>query len=331
MSKRSIILDCDTGTDDAMAIILAALNPDIDVRAITVTHGNLPLENTLNNTLRVVQMLNANIPVYAGCSEPMVKKMLPGRVMNQVIQVQADSDTRVSKIHEPHLPLPDTTITPEKQHAVSFLVDTFRHERHTLVAIGPATNIGMALRMDPSIAENIDELVVMGGGVYCSNVTQSAEANFFWDPEAAEIMLRAKTKITIIPLDATTSALFSKQDGEDFKKIGTVPAIFFGDLIINFCERMEAIKLSNTADPNQFECAIHDALCILYLINSSILTDVRHQDAYVDFGGMYSDGQLLVDNRSYMDVKNNIHIAYKADKQLIKDLIIKILNCRYEF
>ena len=326
MDKRKIILDVDTGTDDAMAIIMAALSPDIELKALTCVHGNLPLPNTLDNTLRMVEMLGIDVPVYAGCAEPMVQRLRPGRMMNPVRQIQADTEGRASKIHEEHLPLPAPTIRPQEQHAVSFLVDTLRKEKLTLVAVGPATNVAMALRMDPSIAKNIEELVVMGGGVYCSNVTQSAEFNFFMDPDAAEIMLRADCKITVFPLDATTSALFSKKDGADFRAVGTRPAEFFGDLVIDFCQRMEDIRLSNTADPNQFECAIHDALCILYLIDPKIAPDIRRQSAYVDFSGGYADGALLVDRRSYMDLQGETYIAYKADKQRIKDLIIRILS-----
>ena len=326
MDKRKIILDVDTGTDDAMAIIMAALSPDIELKAITCTHGNLPLPNTVDNTLRVVEMLGIDVPVYSGCAEPMAQWLRPGRVMNPRRQHQVDSDGRVSMIHEEHLPLPEPTIRAEEKHAVSFLVDTFRKEKLTLVAVGPATNVAMALRMDPSIADNIEELVVMGGGVHCSNATQSAEFNFYLDPEAAEIMMRANCKITVFPLDATTSALFSIKDGEDIKAVGTEPAEFFSDLVIDFCRRMEAIRLSNTDDPNQFECAIHDALCILYLIDPKIATDLRRQSAFVDFSGGYADGALLVDTRSYMELMGETYIAYKADKQRIKDLIIEILS-----
>ena len=295
MDKRKIILDVDTGTDDAMAIIMAALSPDIELKAITCTHGNLPLPNTVDNTLRVVEMLGIDVPVYSGCAEPMAQWLRPGRVMNPRRQHQVDSDGRVSMIHEEHLPLPEPTIRAEEKHAVSFLVDTFRKEKLTLVAVGPATNVAMALRMDPSIADNIEELVVMGGGVHCSNATQSAEFNFYLDPE-------------------------------DIKAVGTEPAEFFGDLVIDFCRRMEAIRLSNTDDPNQFECAIHDALCILYLIDPKIATDLRRQSAFVDFSGGYADGALLVDTRSYMELMGETYIAYKADKQRINDLIIEILS-----
>jgi len=210
---RKIILDVDTGTDDAMAIILAALASDIDIRAITCVHGNLPLQNTVENTLRVVQMLGLDVPVYAGCPEPMVQRLIPGRAYNvrrRAAHQTGATDAAGKKVgaHEDYLPLPKAEIAAAETHAVSFLVETLRKEKLTVVAVGPQTNIAMALRMDPTIAENIEELVVMGGAVAVGNATQSAEANFFWDPEAASIMLKADTKITVLPLDATSLRFF---------------------------------------------------------------------------------------------------------------------------
>jgi len=324
---RKIILDVDTGTDDAMAIITAVLSSDIDLQALTVVHGNLPLPNTLENTLRVVQMLGADVPVYAGCPEPMVQKMLPGRTMNPRKQVQVmNDDYKATGLHEEHLPLPAATIKPQKMHAVSYLVETLREQKLTVLAVGPGTNVAMALRMDPSIAENIEELVIMGGGVRRTNATQAAEANFYWDPEAAAILLSAKTKITVLPLDATTSALFSKQDGEDFAAVGTEPAKFFGKLIVDFVARMNATGISNTEDPDQHNCAIHDALCVLYLIDPDIILEKRRESAFVDFSGGPADGMLIVDPRSYFEKLGDVTIAYKVDKERVKNLILSILK-----
>ena len=327
-SMRKIILDCDTGTDDAMAIIMAALSKDIDLSAITCVHGNLPLRNTLENTLRVVEMLGIDVPVYKGCPEPMVQHILPGRILNVRGQQQkrTDENGETARIHDEYLPLPKATIKEQPQHAVSFLVDTLRREKLTVVAVGPGTNVAMALRMDPSIAENIEELVIMGGGVSCSNISQAAEANFFWDPEAASILLSAKTKVTVFPLDATTSALFTEADGNDFRAVGGRAADFFGSLIVEFVQRMAKVGISNTADPDDHSCAIHDALCILYLIDPSFVTDIRHETAFVDVSGGFADGMLIVDRRSYFEKIGDVNIAYRVDKQKVKNLILDILQ-----
>ncbi len=326
---RKIILDVDTGTDDAMAIILAELSNDIDLTALTVVHGNQPLANTVENTLRVVDLLSSNTPVYSGCARPMVQDMTAGRMQNVRIQMfNMEVDGEVVSIHDDYLPIPKAVSTAKKQHAVSYIVDTLRDAKEpiTVVAVGPATNIGMALRMDPDIAKNIEELVIMGGGVNRVNRTSDAEMNFYMDPEAAHIMIKAKCKITILPLDATTSALFTKEDAQKVIALGNKPAVFFGELITHFVDRISLLKISNNENPNDHDIAIHDALCILYLIDPSIITDIRKEACDVDFGGNFADGQLVVDRRSYVEKPDETYVAYKVDKEKVMSMILDILK-----
>ncbi len=325
---RKIILDVDTGTDDAMAIIVAACSKDIDLAALTVVHGNQPLPNTLENTLRMVDFLGIDTPVYGGCPDPMVQTMVEGRMKNVRKQkLNTVVDGEVISIHDAYLPLPKAVSKPQKQHAVSFLVDTLRDAKEpvTVVAVGPATNLGMALRMDPSIAKNIEELVIMGGGVHAVNRTSDAEMNFYMDPEAAQLMIKAKCKITILPLDATTSALFTKADGEKLIALGNDRAKFFGELITHFVDRITLLGISNNDDPNDHSVAIHDALCILYLIDPTIITDLRHEICDVDFGGGFADGQLIVDSRSYVKNTEDVYVAYKVDKEKVMSMLLEIL------
>lgn len=323
---RKIILDCDTGTDDAMAVICAALSPEIELKALTCVRGNLPLPNTVENTLRVVQMLGIDVPVYAGCPEPMVQHLMPGRIMNQrLYPPKYDENGNLIPIHTDYLPLPKATIRPREQHAVSFLVETLRKEKLTVVAVGPGTNVAMALRMDPSIAENIEELVIMGGGVGITNVTGAAEANFYWDPEAAAILLSAKTRVTVMPLNATMSELFSKQDAAEIQSVGTVPAKFFGQLLADFVDRLKALGFEQKNKDGEAAAAIHDALCILYLIDPTIVTDIRHENAFVDFSGGPADGMLFVDTRAGLPLDNDVHIAYKVNRKKIMAMLKMIL------
>lgn len=326
---RKIILDVDTGTDDAMAILVAELSNDIDLTALTVVHGNQPLPNTLENTLRVVDLLGAKTPVYGGCPSPMVQEMSPGRMSNVRIQeFYKEIDGKFISIHDEYLPLPVSTSKPQKMHAVSFLIETLRNatEPITIVAVGPATNVGMALRMDPDIAKNIEEIVVMGGGVHAVNRTSDAEMNFYMDPEAAQLMIKANCKITILPLDATTSALFTKSDAEKIIALNTPAAEFFGELIIHFIERLALLGISNNDNPEDHSIAIHDALCILYLIDPTIITDLRHETCDVDFGGGFADGQLIVDSRSYVAKKEKTYVAYKVDKEKVMNMLLNILK-----
>lgn len=326
---RKIILDVDTGNDDALAIITAALSPDIELKAITCVHGNLPLKNTTENTLRVAELVCPDVPVYAGCSRPMVQDIYPGRLgarRHWATLELFDEEGNPVFVHNPYLPLPEAKKKPEEQHAVSFLVETLRKEKCTVVAVGPATNVAMALRMDPDIVNNIEELVVMGGGVHRYNLSQAAEANFFWDPDAAAIMLQAKTRITLLPLDATSTATFSEEEGNEIAAIGNEVAKFFAGRILDLYKYHKYRGTSQTDDVTKFDAAIHDVLCILYLIDPSILVDVRHQTPFVHIGGGVCEGMLVVDTRAGMPVEGDVHIAYKVDKEKVKNMLMELLK-----
>jgi len=328
MSKRKIILDVDTGTDDAMAIITALLSKQLDVLAITVVHGNQFLQYTVENTCRVVELLKSEVPIYAGCPDPMVQTMSEGRMKNQRTQtIKAIINGEEVSIHDRYLDLPEATIKPQKEHAVSFIVNTLRNtkEKLTVVAVGPMTNIGMALRMDPSIANNIEEMVIMGGGVQSVNRTSAAEMNFYLDPEAAQIMIKANCKITLFPLDATTSALFSYSDAQQLIDLNNPVAKFFGELITHFIDRITLLGISMVEDPHCHDVAIHDVLCILYLLNPNIVLKMKKERCDVDFAGGIADGQLIIDTRSYWPKDRETYVAYKIDKALVLSMLKDIL------
>ena len=328
--RRKIILDVDTGTDDAMAIIAACLASDkLEILGLTAVQGNQPLKYTLENTLRVAELMGGKVPVYGGCPDPMVQNLSAGRMSNQrPQQYEIVVDGKKVSIHDEYLDLPPATIKPQPQHAVSFLVETLRaaEEPITIVAVGPATNVGMALRMAPDIAKNIEELVVMGGGVNRVNRTSAAEMNFYMDPEAAHIMLKTGRRTVILPLDATTSALFTKEDAQEIIDIGNRPAKFFGELMVHFLERITLLGISNNEDPDDHNIALHDVMCILYLLDPSIITDLRKEKVDVDFGGNFADGQLIVDFRSYTPRDEETYVAYGIDKQKAFKMIKELLH-----
>lgn len=323
-----IILDVDTGTDDAMAIILAMRALKDRLMAITVTHGNQPLPNTLENTLRVVELMGGGVPVYGGMGCPMVQDLMPGRFGYQRHQGYTRKiDGEEVSIHDPYLPLPPATIKAERQHAVSFLVETLREteEPITIVAVGPASNIGMALRMDPSIAKNIRRIVIMGGGDRDVNITSASEMNFYKDPEAAHIMVHAACPIVIFPLDATTSIVFREEDAARIKALGNPWSEFYADLLIHFIERLRLLGIAYKDDPNDFAMAMHDAFCILYLIDPSFVLDLRRRNVDVDFGGNFCDGRMVVESRVYMPLEGDVQVAYRLDKEKVLKMLLDIL------
>lgn len=216
MSKRKIILDCDPGHDDAVAILLAAKNPNLELLGITVVAGNQTLENTQRNALRVVQHLGLDIPVYAGCGQPMVR--------DKVIAGDIHGETGLDgPVFEP------LTRKIEAKHAVNYLVKTLMNsdEKITMVTTGPMTNLGMAIRMEPKILDKIQEIVFMGGSYANGNVTPAAEFNILADAEAAHVCISSGLPITMVGLDVTRKALCYPQIVERMRKIGNKASVLF--------------------------------------------------------------------------------------------------------
>ena len=191
MSKIKMILDVDTGSDDAVAIMLAALHEDVELLGITTVAGNKGLNFTTDNTLRVVDLLGMNIPVYKGCQSSMVCTLLPNRHgsyngMTGVSEDKVDENGEVITYHHDCLPIPPATSKAQSQNAVFWLIDTLMKSEGDIVLVptGPLTNIAMAMRIEPAICSKIKEIVFMGGGFKIFNSTAAAEFNIWIDPEA---------------------------------------------------------------------------------------------------------------------------------------------------
>ena len=230
MSKRKIILDCDPGHDDAVAILLAAKNPNLELLGITVVAGNQTLENTQRNALRVVQHLSLDIPVYAGCGQPMVRdKVTAGDIHGETGLDGPVFDPLTRKI--------------EAEHAVNYIVKTLMNsdEKITMVTTGPMTNLGMAIRMEPKILDKIQEIVFMGGSYANGNVTPAAEFNILADAEAAHVCISSGLPITMVGLDVTRKALCYPKIVERMRKMGNKASVLFADLMAFFCKTQKEV------------------------------------------------------------------------------------------
>lgn len=317
---RKIILDVDTGSDDAVAIMTAILSNEFDILGITTVHGNLPLEYTTDNTLRVLDFMGSHIPVYKGCPFPLVQDLSPGRRVN-ADEVRHDTiiDGKVVAVHEKELPLPAPVSHVQEEHAVSWILHTLKNakEKITIFPVGAMTNIATVLRMDPSAAQNIDEIICMGGGINVHNRSYRSETNFYNDPEAAKILLKCGVKTTLVTLDATHSSWFGYDEVEKMRQIGTKEAEFAAQMLYH---RIYAANLVGARAEKM--SALHDVLAICAAIDPSILTDVRHETCDVDIGGNISDGELLVSSRyRYSKPVNPTYIAYRADRKKLFDML----------
>lgn len=300
--RRKVILDVDTGTDDAIAIMLAALHSTIDLVSCTVVNGNAAVEYCTDNTLRVLDLIGrSDVPVYEGCARPLCRPDFP---------VPRDP-TMPKALHGLTLPLPAAISRKRPSGAVQFLVETFREsqEELTLVSVGPLTNIAAAVVGDRNFAARVPELVIMGGGREIGNVTVSAEFNFWADPEAASVVLSAGfPRITLVTLDATHRALITNDDCDVLESLGTAAGRASATLIrhrIEVHDRVEPMAIPHSAP-------VHDALCVGFLIDGTLLA-TRTAHVAVETQGALTVGRSIIDTEGRTPARCNCQVALDAD------------------
>lgn len=255
MTKK-IILDCDPGHDDAIAILLAHGNPEIELLAVTTVVGNQTLEKVTKNALAVARIANiTGVPFAAGCPRPLVRQ----------IEVAPDIHGE-SGLDGPVLPEP--TIELDPRHAVDLIIDTIMaHPAKTITLVPTAglTNIALAARKEPRIVERVKEVVLMGGGYHVGNWSAVAEFNIKIDPEAAHIVFNEKWPLTMVGLDLTHQALATPEVVDKIRKVGTQPAKFVLELLDFFGAAYK--------DAQGFDYPpVHDPCAVAYVIDPAVMT-----------------------------------------------------------
>ena len=326
-TRRKMILDVDTGTDDAVAMILSMMSPELEVIGVCSVNGNREVKLTTINTLRVAELLDSKVPVYRGCEYPMVATLRLGGGGGTPIR----EGSMISDMHGDYLALPETTWKQaETMPAACYYIDTLMNtkEKITIAAVGPLTNLAHALRIEPRICENIEEIVIMGGGYQINNDSPSAEYNVWVDPEAAEIVQVVAgeeygVKINWVPLDATHKCYMTNSDAEYLYSLNDPIAKAVADCIITRTTGYE-----KDADMSAMQAApIHDALAISYLIDPTVLKDVRHVNMHVVTGGGYADGMTVQDMRELIDKPApNCYFALDADRDKFMDILLNAVK-----
>ncbi len=322
--KRKVILDVDTGSDDAIAIMATLLSPEFEVVGICTVNGNRPVEYTTENTLRVVELMKADVPVIRGCGTPITATLDPLRKLRLRSNDGVSADGEEVTYHTEYLPLPPATIKPvEGTNAVCWYIDTLMNaeEKITLIMVGPLTNFALAYRVEPEIIKNVEEIVLMSGGHDQRNSTAASEYNVFIDPEATAIVLNCGAKITMMPLDATHKANLRPQHKAIFESWGTPVGDFAA------AEVEGRLKAYNTLQPlHEPDIApIHDALCVLYLLDPTVITKIKHLRCDVVCGGI-ADGQTLFDTRHFTDAPRNVYACLDTDEEKFVNMLIEILS-----
>ena len=307
MQKEKIILDCDPGHDDAVAIMLAAINPKIELLGITVVAGNQKLEKTVNNALKVCNHLNLNVPVYSGMSRPMIREQLIAD------DIHGETGLDGPKFEE-------LKIKAEDKHAVNFIIDTLMNsdEKVTLVPTGPLTNIGMAIRFEPRIIEKINRIVLMGGSYQLGNMTPAAEFNILADPDAAHIVFSSGVKVVMMGLDLTRQASATKEVVEKIKSLNNKASKLFVDLMEFFAASQKNVY-GWSAPP------VHDPTTIAYIIDPECI-EVKPMVCEIELWSEKSYGRTLCDYFGILKKEPNVDVAVKLDFDRFWNLIYENLK-----
>jgi inosine-uridine nucleoside N-ribohydrolase len=310
-----IVLDCDPGTDDAFAIMVAALHPAIELLAVTTVNGNVSLAHTTENALRVLDHIGADVPVFAGAARPLVRPdfPIPRHVLN------ADNP----KFQVPALPLAASRTPAREGSAVQVLIDTFLDPANSdvvLVAIGPLTNVALALAAEPRLAARISKLVIMGGAHVGGNVTATAEFNLWVDPEAARAVFSAGVReIVVLPLDATSSAPLTLADCDAFAALGTPAGTAAATLLRHRIEQ-DQTPPSLKSEPS---APVHDPLCIVHLIRPDAITAAGSFPVTVETAGELTLGQLVVDTRPWSPDPVTATVAFAASVEVFRAVLLE--------
>ncbi len=331
--RKKVILDCDIGTDDAVAMLGLLLADNVEVAAITTVHGNLPVEQTTQNALSLVNFLGLDVPVYMGCPHSLTHGLMPGRTQNTLCQtVRKEYKGEQVLIHEPSIGLPTGGRTAEREHAVSYLVRTLRESEEPVdvCAIGPLTNIAAALTLAPEVAKKIGTLYIMGGGISTGNRTPVGEANFVDDAEAAAKVMLSGANLFIGPIEGNEAgATYRRADIEDIEALGTRSSAFVGALLRRFLWRCDYLwRPGFDLPPYRFSegasCCVHDWAAVAPAIDPATATDVRREVCRVDCSGGMADGQLVIDRRGYY-ADANASVVYDMDEKRCKGLLLELL------
>jgi inosine-uridine nucleoside N-ribohydrolase len=306
---QRIILDVDTGTDDAVALFVAALSPDLELIGATTVNGNVPVDYCTENTLRVFDHIGAKIPVFEGMAQPLVRPDIP-------------RDTP-SAIHGDYLDLPPARSTKQQQHAVDWLIETYLASdgEIVLVPVGPLTNVANAIRKEPGIVAKIPEIVIMGGGHAVGNVTPSAEFNVWVDPEAARIVMSCGRPIRLVTLDATHRALVSREDCRRLRDLGTPAATATASLVEKRIDGYNETQPMHRPDA----APVHDALAVCAIVAPGVI-QTTHVYVDVETRGELTDGRTVCDVQRRSGREPNAHVALDADEAKFLSLMADILG-----
>ena len=304
-----IILDCDPGHDDALAMTMAIASPKIELAAVTTSAGNQTPEKTLNNAMRMLTLMHReDIPVAGGNRTPLVNKLATaGNVHGKTGLDGAE--------------LPDPDFKPQNMTAIELMAKTIREsdEKVTLVVTGPMTNAALFLRVYPELADRIEQIVFMGGAMGLGHWTPSVEFNIYVDPEAAKIVMNAGIPLVMAPLNVTHQAQILKDEIESIDDIKNPVAHAFRGLLDFFEIYHENPKWGFKGAP------LHDPCTIAWLIDPTLF-EGEQMNVDVETQGELVKGETVCDYYELTGKPKNTNVLLKVDRERFIKLIMDSLK-----
>lgn len=304
-----VILDCDPGHDDAIALILALASPELKVLAVTTSAGNQTPDKTLNNALRILTLLGRDdIPVAAGATKPLAREL-----------IIADNVHGESGLDGPKLP--DPAFAPVAMTALELMAKCLREspEPVTLVPTGPLTNIALLLAAHPELKQKIARIVLMGGAAGAGNWTPAAEFNIYVDPEAADMVFKSGLPITMCGLDVTHQAQVMDEDIERVRAITNPVAQCVAGLLDFFMIYHRDPKWGFAGAP------LHDPCTIAWLLAPALFHGVECR-VDIETGGTHTSGMTVVDRYGLTGKPANALVLLGLDRAGFIDLLVTRLR-----
>jgi len=298
--STKIVIDCDPGHDDAMAILLALASPEVDLIGVTTVAGNQTLDKTTRNALVTLEIAGRpEIPVAAGADAPLKRKL------RTAAHVHGESG-----LEGPELPEPSAS--PVDAHAADFLAELIE-PGVVLVPTGPLTNVALMLERHPGVRDRLARIVWMGGAIAEGNVTPAAEFNAFVDPEAAAAVFASGIPVTMIGLDVTHKALFGPAHAERLRSAGRAG---------RFVAELADFFLEFHRQRYRFDGApIHDAMAVAHVIDPT-LVETLNCNVEIETRSEFCDGRTVVDRWLTRDAPKNAHVGLDVDAERFLELLV---------
>lgn len=305
--KIPVIMDCDPGHDDAIALILAYASDKLDIKAVTTTAGNQTVEKTTLNALKIMSFLGATVPVAMGCEKPLFRDL----IIAPEVHGETGLDGPV---------LADPLYEKSELHAVELMAETIAHspEQITIIPTGALTNVALFLTTYPELKRNIKQISLMGGACWGGNWTAAAEFNILVDPDAAKIVFESGIPIIMSGLDVTHKALIRDTDRERIRQIGTGASLLVAELL-DFFARFHDDNFNFGGSP------LHDPCAVAWLIKPELFTS-RLCHADIETKGKLTTGATVVDFYDVLKKDKNVRLIYDLDREGFVDLLVEHLE-----